>query len=362
MPSRKRSNAILILIILGFILGLTVMYLAGGGSEVIYKDVPKAPMNETYRSEILWPQLGEKMIAGQGSGVAIDSEGYIFYLHRAGYPYENHQVIPEFTVIQLDADTGEVMARWGADIFKSPHGLAIDSEDQIWITDVMANKIYKFSYDGELLRTYGEDYPFYMEVGLRIKNVLSRLPIPMSDLLFARPTDIVVSDSGDFTVSDGYRNKRIAKFNADGKQLWEINRNGSGGGEFNLPHGIAQDAKGLIYVADRNNARIQVFSPEGQWLVSWSQPEIGRPYGIEIGQDQQLYIADGGDVLNGRLDHPQSHIVRMGLDGQVTARWSTWGTKVGQLMIPHDIAVDQKGNVYVAELNNNRLQKFIPIE
>jgi peptidylamidoglycolate lyase len=265
-------------------------------------------------------------------------------------------------VIQLDADTGEVMARWGADIFQSPHGLAIDSEDQIWVTDVMANKIYKFSHDGELLRTYGEDYPFYMEVGLRIKNVLPRLPIPMSDLLFARPTDIVVSDSGDFTVSDGYRNKRISKFNADGKQLWEINRNGSDDGEFNLPHGIAQDAEGLIYVADRNNARIQVFSPEGQWLVSWSQPEIGRPYGIEIGQDQQLYIADGGDVLNGRLDHPQSHIVRMGLDGQVTARWSNWGTEVGQLMIPHDIAVDQKGNVYVAELNNNRLQKFIPIE
>lgn len=358
MASRNRKWLIILVMATGA--GLLLLYWSGGQSKTVFKDIPDEPSNQDYRAQVLWPQTGEQAVPGQGSGVAVDSLGNVFYLQRAGYPYGNHTLIPEPTIYQLDSDTGKVVAAWGEDQFVSPHGLTIDDQDRVWVTDIMTNKIYVFSHEGKLLITYGDDYPLYLEAALRIKNVLPRFPAPMSGTTFARPTDIVVDKQGDFFVSDGYRNKRIAKFDSNGKLVWQVNRTGPRDGAFNLPHGIALDAEGKLYVADRDNARIQVFTPDGKWVATWSDPEIGRPYGVEVGPDQQLYVADGGDLLNGKSEHPQSHLVRMSLDGTVTARWSTWGSEEGQLKIPHDLAVDRQGNVYVAELQNNRLQKFIP--
>ncbi|MCX7749570.1 MAG: peptidyl-alpha-hydroxyglycine alpha-amidating lyase family protein [Clostridia bacterium] len=355
------TKKILVRISLTFSVAILILCViwSRGKVDVIFKNAPAPVISHEYVPSILLPQDHRNKKIGSGSGIAVDSKGYVFYLHRAGYTFNNDEIIPEPTILQLNTNTGEVIAEWGKGVFKSPHGLSIDFEDNVWVTDIMLNKVFKFSHDGKLLKTFGEDYPFFLETSFRIKNVLPKFPSTNNPYIFARPTDVVVNEKGEFVVTDGYRNKRIAKFNRDGELLWEINKPGSGPGELNLPHGIALDQQGRLYVADRGNARIQVFSSEGKWLATWDQAELGRPFGLEIGTDGFLYMVDGGDLLHGRDIDPRSQIVKMDLNGNLISRWGTWGDKPGELKIPHDIAVDGSGNLYVAELNNNRLQKFM---
>ena len=174
------------------------------------------------------------------------------------------------------------------------------------------------------------------------------------------PTGIVVSENGDFTIADGYKNSRIVKFDAKGKFIWEVNKKGSGNNEFNLAHGIAQDNQGHIYVADRSNARIQKFSKNGEWIDTWASDELGRPFSLQVGPDQLLYVVDGGSVLEtgGKDSDPRSQIIIMTLEGEILKRWGVYGEQIGQMKIPHDVAVDKNGSIYVAELNGCRLQKF----
>jgi outer membrane protein assembly factor BamB len=152
----------------------------------------------------------------------------------------------------------------------------VDAEDNIWVTDVMLNKVFKLSSDGRLIRAFGHDYPAYLETCFRIRSILPRFPATRNPLIFARPTDVVVVKNGDFIVTDGYRNKRLARFNKDGNLIWQVNHAGSGDGEFNLPHGLAMDAKGRLYVADRNNARIQVKQRSISLRLSTGGPRSGR--------------------------------------------------------------------------------------
>jgi DNA-binding beta-propeller fold protein YncE len=295
-----------------------------------------------------------------GSGVAVSSNQDILYLHRAGYPFNNEEIIPLPTIMRIDAETLEVIDTWGENLFKSPHGLAVDASDNIWITDVMQNRVYKFSPDGELLQTFGEDYPFYMETCLRIRNELPNLPCTASrPSLFARPTDVAVMPNGDFVVSDGYRNSRIARFSAEGDLLWEVSGLGNDNGEFFLPHGIAINSNGIIYIADRKNARIQVFSPDGTWLNTWDSPELGRPFGIDVAADQTIYVVDGGDQLDIPNSQPRSQVVHLDRNGNILNRWGQYGSEPEEMQVPHDIAVSNDGQIYVAEIDGERMQVFI---
>lgn len=296
---------------------------------------------------------------GQGSAVDIDSQGNIYFLHRAGYGFGNSQIIASDTVWVISSDSHEVLNTWGANLFKSPHGITIDSNDNVWITDVMQNKVYQFDHDGQLLRSYGKDYPFYMESCLKIRNILRRLPCFINDDYFARPTDIEIMDDGSFIVSDGYRNSRIVKFDMDGGIVWEIDAFGNKNSEFNLPHGLAMDSSNNIYVADRKNARIQIFDNGGNWLNTWDAPELGRPYGLDIGYDDNLYIVDAGDADEIPGGISRSQIIKVSLQGEVISRYSGFGSNLGEMDLPHDIAVDTDGKIYVAEINNNRIQYFV---
>lgn len=341
--------------------GLIIIWLRQGDSEVIYKKKPvEISEPETYTPEILWPKTPvDKNTAGEASGVAVNSKGDIYYFHRASGEYSGNNYIEEPTIVVLDGKTKKVKQMWGEGLFKSPHGLEIDSKDNIWVTDVSLNKIYKFDKEGKLIKTFGEDYRFGMEWSLRIRNKLPNFPVFMNEYTFARPTDVTVMDDGSFVVSDGYRNRRIAKFDKDGELEWQINKLGSKPGEFNLPHGITSESDGKIYVADRNNARIQVFDKNGRYVDHWDNPEIGRPYGVEVGSDGKIYVVDGGDSLNGAKDNKlTSQVIILDKQGTVLERFGTWGSKEGELKIPHDIAVDVEGNIYVAELENKRIQEF----
>ncbi|MFD2178248.1 peptidyl-alpha-hydroxyglycine alpha-amidating lyase family protein [Veronia pacifica] len=318
------------------------------------------------------PQLGgkSKLIAkgilpsinqlptGAGSGVDIDSNGNLFFLHRSGYGFNNNTLIEKDVVTVYSADAHETMSSWGAHYFKSPHGLTIDENDQVWITDIMLNKVYQFDAKGNLLRTFGQHYPFYMEACLKVRNLLKNLPCGQNKYTFARPTDVEVYPDGSFVVADGFRNSRIVKFDGEGNFQWEISKLGKMHGEFYLPHGLAKDRQGNIYVADRRNARIQAFNKQGQWIKTWSFPELGRPYGLDIGKDNFLYVVDAGDAYEFENGVERSQVLKLTLDGKIVDRYSGFGQSLGKIDLPHDIAVNDHGRVYIAEVKNNRVQFF----
>ncbi|MDM5317350.1 peptidyl-alpha-hydroxyglycine alpha-amidating lyase family protein [Fictibacillus sp. b24] len=328
-----------------------------GKSAVVYKSHPKEIVKSaSYKATILL--AADREATGEGSGVAVNSKGDIYYLHRASGQYGNSNYIAEPTIVVLDGKTKKVKNTWGEHLFKSPHGIDIDNKNQIWVTDISLNKVFKFSPEGQLLQTFGDDYSFGLEWSLRIRNKMPHFPTFINDNTFARPTDVTVLNDGSFVVSDGYRNHRIVKFDSNGKLEWQVNKLGDKLGEFNLPHGISSDDEGNIYVADRNNARIQVFDSQGNAIDEWDNVAIGRPFGVEVGKDKKIYVVDGGNYLNGSRDNLTSQIIILNKNGDVIERFGSWGKEEGQLKIPHDIAVDEKGNMYVAELKNKRLQEF----
>lgn len=358
-----RTNKKYTLIVLGMLILFSIILITRKDVKVIIKEVPANTDISRYEPEIVWPRTDDQK-SGAGSGVAIDMNGDILYLHRAGYPFNNDELIPYPTVIRLDDQTNMIINEWGENLFKSPHGLAVDSDNNIWITDIKLNQIFKFSSDGKLLQTFGETYPIYLDLCLQIRNKLNQLTCTTNPYIFARPTDIMINEQGEFIVTDGYRNSRLVKFDATGQLIWEIDQLGNENGAFYLPHGLAMDQTGRLYVADRKNARIQVFSSNGEWLASWDQPELGRPYALEVSHDEFLYVVDGGDKLDA-LDtdsDKRSQIIKIDLNGNIIERWGSFGVNPGEMDLPHDIAVTKNGTVYVAEINNERLQSFTPKE
>ncbi|MEP4198002.1 MAG: 6-bladed beta-propeller [Aliishimia sp.] len=290
-------------------------------------------------------------------------DGSIYILHRAGRPFSaDTTLIPDPVILRVDADTGEEIARFGADLFASPHGISVAHDGSIWVADTSLNIVVHLDPQGQPIRTYGDRYPFYLEALLRVRNVLPRLPIPMSDATFARPTDVVPLSEERFAVVDGYRNSRVAVFDTQGRLVWQVNRRGSDPGEFHLPHAIAADAQGNIYAADRRNARVQVFSAKGQLQRVISFPYVGRPFGVDVDLRGCLFVADGGDILD--LDRHEA-LYRSGsgfstfsADGILIGHFDGLDQGQPSFQLSHDIAVGADGRVHACLTNVFNVWKF----
>jgi peptidylamidoglycolate lyase len=230
-----------------------------------------------------WPLLPENAVFDEISAVGVDSRGDVFVLHRGGRQWPESDVldltpIPASTVLVLDGRTGRFLSHWGGGRFALPHSVTVDRDDNVWITDVALHQVYKQSHDGKLLLTLGER------------------GVPGNDRRhFNRPTDVAVAPDGSFYVSDGYVNSRVLKFAADGTFLLEWGSNGTGPGQFDLPHGIAVDASGRVFVVDRENARVQVFDRDGRYLAQWNAPDFVNPQDIAIGRDGTAFVTEIGD-------------------------------------------------------------------
>lgn len=290
-----------------------------------------------------WPNLPAGHMLGQATGVGVDSRNRVFVFHRAGREWSDtppKKTIPFATVTVFDGATGDQIAEWGKDFFLMPHGLSIDAQDNVWLTDVQRHQVFKFSNDGELL----------LELGTA--------RVPGEDAShFNLPTDVAVLPGGDFYVSDGYENARVVKFSRSGEFEFQWGNKGSGPGEFDLPHGISVDEEGRIYVADRSNLRVQVFNASGDYLSEWKSEQLGRPYGVAIGPAGKAYVVDGGD----QPEHPpdRSQAFRLSLSGQIEAVFGSFGNQDGQFRLAHDIAVGGDGSVYVVDAWGMRVQKFV---
>jgi peptidylamidoglycolate lyase len=281
---------------------------------------------------------------GHVSGIAVDSHNHVFVFHRGKHSVLNTNftaAADEPLVLCFDGQTGQQISAWGANVFFSPHGLRIDQQDNVWVTDVGRHQIMKFTHDGKLLLELGEKGAS----GWDARH-------------FNKPTDIALAPDGSFYVSDGYGNSRVAKFSASGQFEFEWGKKGSGPGEFNLPHGITLDRDERVYVADRSNSRVQVFDKNGKFIAAWKSAALGRPWAITFAPNGHLYVVDGGDLAVWPPDRAQ--LLQLDREGNILAKWSRYGNYDGQLYWPHDIAVGKDGAVYTGEILGRRAQKFMP--
>lgn len=189
---------------------------------------------------------------GMVSWVASDALGLVYLLQRGD------KADP---VIVLDG-TGKFVRAWGKGMYTTPHAIRIDPQGNVWTTDAASSMVYKFTPDGKTLMK--------VEVGGQ--------PTPCG--AFCSITDIAFASNGNLLIADGYRNARILEYSADGRKLREWGSAGTDPGQFRLPHSIQIDDKGVIYVADRENGRIQRFDREGKYLGEWSQ--YGKTFGLKL--------------------------------------------------------------------------------
>lgn len=328
------------------VLAILATQLSGGFAFADGDQAPRSvAAHDGYRVVHGWPQLPEGRVLGAVSGVGIDSNDNVFVFHRnerTWPPSDELATTPIAgpTVTLFDAHTGKVLVEWGENRFAMPHGLTVDRDDNVWVTDVALNQVFKFTHDGKLLLTLGER-------GVSGNDTAH----------FNRPTDVAEALDGTVFISDGYRNTRVMKFSAEGAFVSQWGTPGNGPGEFNVPHGLAMDGSGRIYVADRENDRVQVFDEAGKFLAQWRGSEIGRPYGISIAPGSTALVADGGEQPNNPPD--RSGVAVLKLDGTLIERFGRWGNYDGQFRMAHDVAVAQDGAVYVGDITGGRVQKFV---
>jgi peptidylamidoglycolate lyase len=289
-----------------------------------------------------WPVLPDAAVFEEVSSVAVDSRGNVLVLQRGGRQWPDSDQLDQTpiadpTVFVFDGRTGLLVAVWGENRFALPHSLTVDAHDNVWITDVALHQVFKFSHDGTLLLTLGE------------RGVAGN-----DSVHFNRPTDVAVTPGGPFYVSDGYGNSRVIKFADNGTFLLAWGAKGTGPGQFDLPHGIALDTAGLVFVVDRQNARVQVFDRTGSHLP-WESPPLANPQDIAIATDGTTFVTDIGD---GRApDRSGVYVLRP--DGSVVGRIGRYGNYDGQFLVAHGITVGRHGEVYVADFNGRRVQKFV---
>ena len=270
----------------------------------------------TYARVDHWAQLPADVTWGQAISVDLaPDQQHIYAFHRSEPP-----------ILRFDL-SGRLVQSWGEAMFAWPHGFHVDPDGNLWATDGgragEGHQVFKFSPDGQVLMTLGT------------AGVTGDGPDT-----FNGPTDVAVAQNGDVFVTDGHGNNRVVKFSHDGAFITAWGRKGTGPGEFDLPHTIAIDSRGRLFVGDRSNQRIQIFDQDGNFLEEW--PQFGMPSGIYITADDTIYLAD--------YQQHEALLIGSAMDGSITGRIES--------VIAEGITVDAAGNIYAGEVAGRRLMKF----
>lgn len=295
-----------------------------------------------------WEKIPAGISHRDVTGVAVDSRDRVYLFTR--YPHR---------VLVYDRD-GHYLHHWGDDIFSMAHGLTIGPDDRVYCVDNGDHSIRVFTLDGAPIMTLGVPGQA-SDTGYDPKppyDVHACECIRYPGGPFNRCTNLAVAPNGELYVADGYGNCRVHRFSADGDLIQSWGEIGTGPGEFHLPHGIGCDAEGRVLVCDRENDRIQVFSPDGEFLDQWT--DVQRPSDIAIDADGLIYVAElwrpkgkKSFVHGEMLEDKPGRVTVLDRTGQVLDRWGGSSEErhtAGNFIAPHAITVDSHGDVYVAEV------------
>jgi len=282
-----------------------------------------------YKPVVGWGTLPDGWSFVEATAVAVDSHDDVWVFNRGAHP-----------VIVFDRE-GAFKRSWGEGVIRRAHGITIGPDGTIWLTDDLHHTVRQFTPAGKLLLTIGDpDTPSTAHGGKP----------------FNRPTHVAISPrTGDVYVSDGYGNSRVHKYDPTGRLLKSWGAPGTDPGCFNIPHNIATDAGGRVYVADRENSRVQVFDEDGTYLDQWKN--LHRPCGLAA--DARLgdlfFVGELPSHLpvNQAVPNIGARVSVLSIKGDLVERIGGpfAGEKPGEFVAPHGCAVDSRGDLYVAEVS-----------
>ena len=245
---------------------------------------------------------------------------------------------------------GNFIKSWGEGSYPRAHGLHIDANDILYLTDDAGHVVRKCTTEGKVL----------LELG-----VPGKPSAYMSGLPFHRCTHTALSPKGDIYVSDGYGNARVHKYSPDGKLLLSWGEPGTDPGQFNVAHNIVTDAEGWVYVADRENHRVQVFDGNGKYETQWVN--MHRPCGLYCcrGAELRFIIGELGPSMpvNRNVPNIGPRLTIVDAKGKTLARLGGEngpGLETGKFIAPHGLAVDSRGDIYVGEVSYTDFPKAFP--
>jgi DNA-binding beta-propeller fold protein YncE len=285
--------------------------------------------NFMYKVILDWARLPDGWSFHEVADTTVDSKGRVFVFSRGKHP-----------MIIFDHD-GSFLCSWGEGVFKKPHGVTVGPDNTLYCVDDGDHTVRKCTMDGKVLMTLGtagQAAPF------------------QSGYPFNRPTKVALDpNTGEFYVSDGYGNSRIHKYSSDGRLLFSWGKPGTDPGEFNIVHSIATDRSGLVYVADRENHRVQIFEPTGKFITQWNN--LHRPCGLYIskGAEEFVFLGELAPTMPVNKDIPNlgARIGVYDLNGNRLARIGDLhpGEAPNQFVSPHSLTGDLQGNLYVGEVS-----------
>jgi hypothetical protein len=301
---------------------------------------PRVNLADGYEADPSWPETRENAW-GAVAGIALDNDQSIWLFHRGKVP------------VQVFTAGGKLVRTWGQGEFREPHQIRFDGEGNVWLADSRLHVVRKYAPEGKLLLTLGT----VGEPGEDSSHL-------------NRPTDMAITREGEIFVADGYGNNRIVHFARAGHYVKAWGELGSRRGMFSLPHSIAVDSRGRLYVADRNNARIQVFDQAGRCLDEWR--DLIVPWHLVVTEQDEIYVCGSSPMRWPRLPIPglllgippkDQLIVVFAPDGRVKRLWTfPKGQRSGELDWVHGLAVDRRGNLYLGDIQGKRAQRFLRLE
>jgi len=319
-----------------------------GGRAYAQSDV--TPINSApnpYRTIADWAKLPEGRTWGATAGVAVDRHDNIWVAERCGANSCAGSDLPP--ILEFDP-SGKLLKSFGAGMFLFAHGITVDRDGNIWVTDGQGKdgkgqQIFKFSPDGKVLMTLGK------------AGVAGNGPDT-----FNQPSAVAIDPNGDIFVADGHggdTNARIVKFAPDGKFIKTWGKKGTAPGDFDIPHCLALDSKGRLFACDRNNNRIQIFDHDGNYISELKQ--YSRPSGIAIDKHDMIYVADSESESVSKNHFGWKRGIRVGnlKDGSVTAFIPDPVDVATGTSSAEGIAVDSKGVIYGAEVGQKDLKKYV---